>query len=56
MHKLLPLSAESVENPHSEAMNTVQMKKPFASREKPPPFGIPINARQPVITLDALHY
>jgi hypothetical protein len=30
------------------------MKKPFAFGEKPPPFGIPINARQPVITPDAL--
>jgi hypothetical protein len=30
------------------------MKKPFASKEKTPPFGIPINARQPVITPDAL--
>jgi hypothetical protein len=35
-------------------MNTVPMKKPFASKEKPLPFGIPTNARQPVITPDAL--
>jgi hypothetical protein len=41
-------------NPYSGAMNTVSMKKPFASKEKPPSFGIPINARQPVITPDAL--
>jgi hypothetical protein len=34
-------------------MNSVQMKKPFAPKEKTPPFGIPINARQLVITLDA---
>jgi hypothetical protein len=31
------------------------MEKPFAFREKLPPFGIPINARQLVITPDALH-
>jgi hypothetical protein len=30
------------------------MKKPFASKKKPLPFGIPINARQPIITPDAL--
>jgi hypothetical protein len=54
MHKLLLLGIESAENPHSGVMNTVSMKKPFASKEKPPPFGIPINARQPVITPDAL--
>jgi hypothetical protein len=30
------------------------MKKPFAFGEKPLPFGIPINARQPGITPDAL--
>jgi hypothetical protein len=53
MHKLLLLSVESIENPHSGAMNSVQMKKPFAPKEKTPPFGIPINARQLVITLDA---
>jgi hypothetical protein len=35
-------------------MDTVPMKKPFASKEKPPPFGTPINAREPVITPDAL--
>jgi hypothetical protein len=35
-------------------MNTILMKKPFASKEKPPPFSIPINARQPVITPDTL--
>jgi hypothetical protein len=35
-------------------MNIVSMKKPFTSKEKPLPFGIPINARQPVITPDAL--
>jgi hypothetical protein len=29
------------------------MEKPFAFGEKPPPLGIPINARQPVITPDA---
>jgi hypothetical protein len=34
-------------------MNTVSLKKPFASKEKPPPFGILINARRPVITPDA---
>jgi hypothetical protein len=50
----LVLGAESAENPYSRAMNTVLMKKPFASKEKPSPFGIPINARQRVITPDAL--
>jgi hypothetical protein len=34
-------------------MNTVLLKKLFASKENPPSFGIPINARQPVITPDA---
>jgi hypothetical protein len=34
-------------------MNTVSMKKPFASKEKPLSFGILINTRQPVITPDA---
>jgi hypothetical protein len=53
-HKLLPLGAKSARNPHSGTMNIVSLKKPFASKEKPPPFGIPINARQPVITPDAL--
>jgi hypothetical protein len=50
----LLLGVESTENPHSGAMNTVSMKKPFVSKEKPPPFGIPINARQSVITPNAL--
>jgi hypothetical protein len=36
-----------------KAMNTVSLKKPFASKEKPPSFGIPINACRPVITPDA---
>jgi hypothetical protein len=49
----LPLGVESAENPHSGTMNTVLLKKPFASKEKPPSFGILINARQPVITPDA---
>jgi hypothetical protein len=40
----LLLGVESTENPYSGAMNTVPMKKPFASKEKPPSFGIPINA------------
>jgi hypothetical protein len=53
MHKLLPLGAESAENPHLAIMNTVLLKKPFASKEKSLSFGIPINARQPVITPDA---
>jgi hypothetical protein len=53
MHKLLPLGVESAENPHSGIMNTISLKKPFASKEKPPLFGIPINARRPIITLDA---
>jgi hypothetical protein len=35
-------------------MNTVSMKKPFASKEKPPLFGILINTRQPFNTPDAL--
>jgi hypothetical protein len=34
-------------------MNIVSLKKPSASKEKPPPFGIPINARWQVITPDA---
>jgi hypothetical protein len=50
----LLLGVESAENPHSGTMNTVLMKKPFASKEKPPPFGILINVRQSVITPDAL--
>jgi hypothetical protein len=49
----LLLGIESAENPHSGTMNTVSMKKPFASNEKPPSFGILINTRQPVITPDA---
>jgi hypothetical protein len=53
MQKLLPLGVESAKNPHSGTMNTVSLKKPFASKEKPPPFGIPINARWTVITPDA---
>jgi hypothetical protein len=52
--KLLLLGVESAENPHSGAMNTVPIKKLFASKEKPPSFGIPINARQPFITPYAL--
>jgi hypothetical protein len=52
-HKLLPLGAKPTENPHSGTMNTVSLKKPFASKEKPPSFGIPINARWPVISPDA---
>jgi hypothetical protein len=51
-HKPLPLGVESAENPHSGIMNTVSLKKPFASKEKPPSFGILINARWPVITPD----
>jgi hypothetical protein len=35
-------------------MNTIFFKRPFAPKEKTPSFGIPINARWPVITLDAL--
>jgi hypothetical protein len=35
-------------------MNTILLKKPFASKEKTPSFGILINARRPVITPDAL--
>jgi hypothetical protein len=35
-------------------MNTVSLKKPFASKEKLPSLGIPINARRPVITPNAL--
>jgi hypothetical protein len=31
-------------------MNTISLKKPFASKEKPLSFDIPINARQSVIT------
>jgi hypothetical protein len=50
----LPLGAESAENPHLRIMSTVPSKKPFASKEKTPSFGIPINARWPVITPDAL--
>jgi hypothetical protein len=50
----LLLGVEPAENPHPGTMNTVPMKKPFTSKEKPLPFGIPINARQPVITPDAL--
>jgi hypothetical protein len=53
-HKLFPLGAKSAENPHSGIMSTVPLKKPFASKEKPPSFGIPINAHRPVITPDAL--
>jgi hypothetical protein len=53
MQKLLPLGVESAENPHSGTMNTVSLKKPFASKEKPSSFGIPINACQPVVTPDA---
>jgi hypothetical protein len=34
-------------------MNTISLKKPFASKEKPPSFGIPINVRWSVITPDA---
>jgi hypothetical protein len=34
-------------------MNTISLKKPFASKEKTPSFGIPINARGPVITAGA---
>jgi hypothetical protein len=34
-------------------MNTISLKKSFTSKENPPPFGIPINARLPVITPDA---
>jgi hypothetical protein len=54
MHKLWLLGVESAENPHSGTMNTVSTKKPFASKEKPPSFGILINTRQPFITPDAL--
>jgi hypothetical protein len=50
----LLLGIESTENPHSGTMNTVSMKKPFASKEKPPSFGILINTRQLVVTPDAL--
>jgi hypothetical protein len=52
-HKLLPLGAESTENPYSGITNTVSLKKPLASKEKPPSFGIPNNACRSVITPDA---
>jgi hypothetical protein len=50
----LPLGAKSTENPYSGITKTISLKKSFASKEKPPSFDIPINARWPVITLDAL--
>jgi hypothetical protein len=34
-------------------MNTILLKKPFASKENPMSFGIPINARRLLITPDA---
>jgi hypothetical protein len=54
MHKLMLLGVKSAENPHSRTMNTVSTKKPFASKEKPPSFGIIINTHEPFITPDAL--
>jgi hypothetical protein len=51
----LPLGAKFAENPYSGIMNTVSLKKPFASKEKKlPSVGILINAGRPVITPDAL--
>jgi hypothetical protein len=35
-HKLLPLGVESVENPYSGAMNTIQMEKTFRIQGKTP--------------------
>jgi hypothetical protein len=49
----LPVGAKSAENPHSGIMNNISLKKSFASKKKPSSFGIPINARWPVITPDA---
>jgi hypothetical protein len=49
----LSLGVESAENPYSGAMNTVQWKT-LHIRGETLLFGIPINARQPVITPDAL--
>jgi hypothetical protein len=34
-------------------MDTISLKKPFASKEKTPSFGIPINVHWPVIIPDA---